>query len=365
GGINFFEIASEAQSDSKSERFVSSHAYMRPAGWTLYVITPASKARTLTYTVILFTALGLAVLALIVGLVWYRRKKLIENIDAQQRVQQELELRVEQRTQDLQSANQNLKLEVQERTQAEQRLRQTQRELVQAGKLAALGKMAASLSHEINQPLAAIRAYAGNANTFIERGNIKQAGENIGHIETMADRMGGLIGHLKNFARKPKEAVGEVDLNAVLIAVETIMSPEMKNKNATLLLNMSDSPIPVRGGLVRLQQVFVNLINNGLDAMSGQDAPHIEVNVEHTDDNQVLVTVRDFGDGIDAALAEKIFDPFFTTKEVNEGLGLGLSISYNIIQDCDGELSCANHPEKGAIFTIRLESAMSQQLAAE
>ena len=302
---------------------------------------------------------------LIVGLILYRRAKLIENIETQQHVQQELELRVEQRTQDLKSANENLKLEVQERTHAEQRLRQTQRELVQAGKLAALGKMAASLSHEINQPLAAIRAYAGNANTFIERGNVKQAGENLGHIETMADRMSGLIGHLKNFARKPKEVVGEADLNAVLLAVETIMSPELKNNNATLAFSSGTKPVLVRGGLVRLQQVFVNLINNALNAMSDQDAPHIEVTIDNDAENHVLVTVRDFGDGIDPALIEKIFDPFFTTKEVNEGLGLGLSISYNNIQDCGGELSCANHPEKGAVFTVKLENAASTQLAAE
>ena len=351
--------------NSAGEVFLSHSVFMPDIGWTLRVITPVAKAQRLAYTVLGFTILGMAVLGLVIGFVLYRRAQLVANIEVQQKAQQELEIRVDQRTQELKTVNQNLKMEVHERAQTEQRLRQTQRELVQAGKLAALGQMAASLSHEINQPLAAIRAYAGNAQTFIERNKIEKANENIGLIATMSDRMGTLVSHLKTFARKPREALEIVDLHAVLAAVDTIVGAHLRERSASLELTIPDEPLYVRGGVVRLQQVFVNLVTNALDAMKDMDRPHIDLSVEAGQDDIIEISVRDIGPGIEADLMEKIFDPFFTTKGVNEGLGLGLSISYNVVQDCGGELVVENHPEGGAVFTVRLERKRQEQMAAE
>jgi two-component system C4-dicarboxylate transport sensor histidine kinase DctB len=123
---------------------------------------------------------------------------------------------MEQRTSDLNTANAQLKLEVAERTATEERFRSTQKGLIQAAKLAALGQMSAALSHEINQPLTAVKAYADNAATFLDRNRVSDARENVTRISKMADRMAALSGHLRNFARRPKDTVGLVDIFLVL-----------------------------------------------------------------------------------------------------------------------------------------------------
>lgn len=359
------EMATSINRNQTSTRYITHQGNMPDAGWVLYVITKTDGSKTFALTVVLLTLLGLTLIGIIAGIIWYRRIQLLTSIELQQGIQHELEERVAERTAALRHANQSLVAEVEERTLAEKRLRETQRELVQAGKLAALGQMAASLSHEINQPLAAIRAYAVNANAFMDVGKIEQANDNIGHIETMAARMGKLIGHLKNFARKPKLTVSVVDLEAVFTAVETIVTSKLNNHNATLSIELGDKPHFVKGGLVRLQQVFVNLISNALDAMQGVDEPKIEVSVKSIQNGMVSIAFRDYGSGVDDEIVDKIFDPFFTTKDVNEGLGLGLSISYNIIQDFGGELEFEEHKDGGMIFTVNLQKGAEEQLVGE
>jgi len=125
-----------------------------------------------------------------------------------------------------------------------------------------------------------------------------------------------------------------------------------------------ESPVYVNGGLVRLQQVFVNLIGNAIDATAHLDEPKIDITMREEGDF-VSIYVRDQGKGVPHSVAEQIFDPFFTTKDVNEGLGLGLSISYNIIQDFGGELEFENHPEQGTTFTVRLQNGANALLAGE
>ncbi|MEM7470862.1 MAG: ATP-binding protein [Pseudomonadota bacterium] len=258
-------------------------------------------------------------------------------------------------------AETNLRLEarVKERTRA---LEQAQQELVQAGKLSALGQMSAGISHELNQPLMAIRSYAENAEEFLKRGKSEIAGDNLGRISDLAHRMGRIIKNLRAFARHETEPLGRVELGTVLEAVLDLLAVRLRDEGVQLHVDAPDAPVFVLGGEVRLQQVLMNLLGNAMDAMEGRNDRALFVSVAAGDPTKVLV--RDTGPGL--AEVEKIFDPFYTTKEVGraEGMGLGLSISYGIVQSFGGIIKGRNHPEGGAEFTIELPIAPVQEKAA-
>lgn len=348
----------EFSQESGGDTFYIQSQYMPEAGWTLQILTDATSVTRQTWQATAITVLLLLLLTMTAGLLIAGRNRQIQRFAEQREAKELLETRVEERTAELQR-------EVGERIQAEKDLRRAQRELVQAGKLAALGQMSASLSHELNQPLAAVKSYAENAVTFIERDRTDDAKENLTRISGMTDRMAQISNSLRNFARKPRERIGTVDLAAVLSEAAQIMSGRVREANATL--NMPDiaDDLIVVGGHVRLQQVIVNLINNALDAMSDQSDPVVEVSVSAAGKNKLALGVRDYGAGISDDIIESIFDPFFTTKGVNEGLGLGLSISFNILRDFGGNLSAENHPNGGAVFKATLIKADQLQKAAE
>lgn len=331
---------------------------MPEAGWTVHVLadTGSARAQSLTAVVLALLALGLAALA--GAIVLQRRARLAERMQMQQSAQLELERRVEERTADLALVNSRLETEVAERRATEQQLRQTQADLIQAGKLAALGQMSAALSHEFNQPLAAVKTYADNAAILIDRERIAEARDNVSRISSLTDRMASISRHLRNFARKPNQKLGPVSLQEVVHDTQEIVGWRLKAADATLSVDLGPTPLTVKAGSVRLQQVLVNIVTNAADAVEGLPDRRIEL-VARRKAGKVTVTVRDHGPGVPKAIAERIFDPFFSTKGVGKGLGLGLSISYNIIKDFGGSLVVLNHPEGGALFTIELDAMRS------
>jgi two-component system C4-dicarboxylate transport sensor histidine kinase DctB len=175
--------------DGVAEEFVTQTALIAAPGWRVSILTPTAPAIAQAWTALGIAVLLVAVGALLAAVALQRRAQLMERIERQRSAQAELEARVHDRTRDLDAANALLREEVEERRATETRLRHTQAELVQAGKLAALGQMSAALSHEFNQPLAAVKAYADNADTFLERGRVAEARDNVGRISAMADRM--------------------------------------------------------------------------------------------------------------------------------------------------------------------------------
>lgn len=261
-----------------------------------------------------------------------------------------LERRVEARTADLRAT--------------ERELRRTQADLVQAGKLAALGQMSAALSHEINQPLAAARNYADNATVLLDRGETGRARQNVSHIISLIDRMSLIGKHLRNVARKPDEPMRDVDLAQTVSAALEIAGPRLTAANAAIELEMPDDLPPVRATAVRLQQVIVNLLSNAADAVEGLEDRRITL-CARLEGPHLTLSLRDRGPGVPSAIAERIFDPFFTTKQVGSGLGLGLSISYNIMKDFSGDLKTGNHPDGGAVFTLLLKPSTQNRRAAE
>ncbi len=266
----------------------------------------------------------------------------------------QLEARVRQRTSELEEVAVNLRREVAERTDAEARLKKAQADLVQAAKLSALGEMSAGISHELNQPLMAIRSFAENAEAFLERGKPDVAAQNLSRISELARRMGRIIRNLRAFSRQESEPLVDVELGAAIEATLEMAAPKARQTGTTIHWGGLPEPVWVRAGEVRLQQVLLNLISNAIDAMEGQEAPVVDLAAQIGD--RITVSVRDHGPGIDDP--EKIFDPFYTTKQVGAaaGLGLGLSISYGLVQSFGGAIKGQNHPEGGAVFSIELDA---------
>ncbi|MGI3165792.1 sensor histidine kinase [Pseudooceanicola sp. 200-1SW] len=250
----------------------------------------------------------------------------------------------------LAQANQLLEHRVEART-AE--LKRAQDELVQAGKLSALGQMSAGLSHELNQPLMAIRQFAENGALFLEKGKPERAAQNLVRIADLAGRMGRIIRNLRAFARQEAEPARRIELGAVLDTALEMTEARIAKEGVTLQVSRPPGPVPARGGEVRLAQVLVNLITNAVDAMAASERRELTVTLEGG--RSPRIRVADTGPGI--ASPEKIFDPFYSTKEVgaSEGMGLGLSISYGLVQSFGGAIRGRNRAEGGAEFTVELE----------
>ncbi len=338
--------------------------YMPEADWTVNVLMDTASVRAQARTTVIAIVLFLCLAGLALAIVLQRRARLAERMRMQTEARNELEHRVEERTADLALVNQRIEEEIAERRLTELELRKTQADLIQAGKLAGLGQMSAALSHELNQPLAAAKTYADSAAMLIDLERVPEARDNVRRISGLIDRMASISRHLRNFARKPNEKLGSVALDAVIADTLEIVSARLKTADADLLIELGKDAALVNAGFVRLQQVLVNIITNAADAVEGLADRRIHVLAERQDD-KIILTIRDHGPGVPAAITERIFDPFYTTKGVGKGLGLGLSISYNIVKDFGGSLSVANHPEGGAVFRIELEAATADREAAE
>ena len=270
-----------------------------------------------------------------------------------------LEHRVQDRTAQLSSANLSLRQEVEDRRVAEVQLTKAQADLVQAGKLSALGQMSAGISHELNQPLMAIQSFAENGQSFMERDRPDMAAKNLGKISELAHRMGRIIRNLRAFARQESEPLGDVDVGRVVDTVLELLGPKIAEAQVDVRWDGADGVI-VRGGDVRLQQVVLNLASNGIDAMELSD-PRVLTIIVAADATRVTLSVRDTGPGITEP--EKIFDPFYSTKAIGaaEGMGLGLSISYGLVQSFGGVIRGRNHDAGGAIFTVELIPAAADK----
>ena len=276
-----------------------------------------------------------------------------------------LETRVEARTQALQVINTQLRREVHERQEAEAALKQAQEDLVQAGKLSALGQMSAGISHELNQPLMAIQQYAENGAAFLEREKPERAAENLTRISSMAERMARIIKNLRAFARNESEPMARVDLVQVINAAVELTTARLETDHVALHWAAPSGPVYAWGDEVRLTQVFVNLINNAADAMMEQDQRAIRIALEWPSQQtgaRLRVHVRDIGPGIKEP--EKMFEPFYSTKAVGsaEGLGLGLSISYGLVQSFGGHIRGCNSSD-GAVFTVELDPWSEEEAA--
>ncbi|WP_409418609.1 ATP-binding protein [Marinomonas sp. RS-M-Aa-14] len=257
---------------------------------------------------------------------------------------------------EVERTNQRLAAEIEERVAAEAQLKATQNELVQAGKLAALGQLGVGITHEINQPLTAIASHLHTAGRHIEKNQLDKAQNSLDKIGQLLTKITRITKHLKAFARVAGTELTPVCLATVIEDAIELMSSQIDEQNSILNYQPSKLSLHVLAEPIRLEQVMVNLISNAVDALSSASVKQLNIAVYELND-RVMVEVSDTGIGIEADKIEQIFDPFFTQKDVGQGLGLGLSISYNIVQDFGGQIKVVSAPEKGSCFTLVLNKA--------
>ncbi|TIW65519.1 MAG: sensor histidine kinase, partial [Mesorhizobium sp.] len=284
-------------------------------------------------------------------LLW-RRQSAQMRIAAEQATRAELERRVVERTEDLSRARDRLQAEITDHRSTEAKLQVVQQELVQANRLAILGQVAAGVAHEINQPVATIRAYADNARVFLGRKQTAPAEENLGAIAALTERIGTITEELKTFARKGRTAAEPVELRGVIEGAVVLLRSRFAGRLDALEITLPPPALKVMGNRVRLEQVLINLFQNALEALNGRDGARVEVSVEERDG--VVLSVSDNGPGIPPAILKSLFTPFNTSKE--KGLGLGLVISKDIVADYGGRIEVASGAE-GTRFTIHLAKA--------
>ncbi len=308
--------------------------------WQLHHVVPLAPVREQAQAV---AAIGTVLSLLILALGLYARE----------RRQKQISRRKAHQAEAVQEMNLRLQEEIAERSRTENVLRETQAELVQAGKLAALGHMAAGIVHELNQPISAIRTHAASGRLLLDRNDTGKVREILSSVTRMTKHMATITAQLKTFAHKTPKLEGEVVLQDCLDGALAMTAPLLTEFGVSVVKEIPDKPLILNGDLARVKQVLVNLIRNAVDAMHDCEQRQLQIHIS-VQNQDVDISLHDSGIGISAQDMEELFTPFFTTKGVGEGMGLGLSISYRIIADLGGTIRAQNLETGGAQFSVRL-----------
>lgn len=293
------------------------------------------------------------------------RRYLIERDAARaalERANEELESKVEARNAELRAINRNLEAEIAERIQAAQQLKSMQEELIRTENLAVIGQLSAGISHELNQPLAALGTLSENAVRFLERGDIETTRFNLDRITHLVARMGILTERLRSFARRSAGDLEDVEIGRSVDNALAILGHRLSREATRVEIAPPPEAVVAQANAVRVEQILVNLIGNAIDATAGADAPQVTVSWEDRE-GLAVVRVADNGVGLGPEMEAKIFEPFFTTKKNGGGLGLGLAISADIAKSFGGALSAANRDGGGAVFTLELPLQTGEEQA--
>ncbi|MEL6913237.1 MAG: ATP-binding protein [Pseudomonadota bacterium] len=306
-------------------------------GWSMTSFTTYASVRQRVNTVLALEIMGFAIL-LAATFYFLNRRTTVR-------------LRFFQRdAAELRQLNQRLQREIAERQKAEKSLEVAEQTLAQSSKLAAMGEMSASVSHELNQPLAAMKTYLAGAKLLLQRKRPEEALSSFQRIDDLITRMGAITRQLKSYARKGSEAFEPIEIKASVSAALEMMEPQLRRQNVRVTKTVPTEAVYLMGDRIRLEQVIINLIRNALDAMQDVPEPSLEILLAAGDD--VLLTVRDNGSGIEDL--EALFEPFYTTKAAGDGVGLGLAISSSIVNDLGGRLTARNAESGGAVFMLTL-----------
>jgi two-component system, NtrC family, C4-dicarboxylate transport sensor histidine kinase DctB len=336
------------------DAYVQGEAVMRTEarvpfrGWRIVTFTAYASVREQVNGVLALEIMGFAIL-LALTFYFLSRRAMNESLGFQR---ESIELR---------QLNARLQREIAEREKVEKSLQVAELTLAQSSKLAALGEMSAAVSHELNQPLAAMKTYLAGARLLLQRKRPDEALSSFQRIDDLIERMGAITRQLKSYARKGVEAFEPVDVRSCISAALSMMEPQLKTRVVKITRALPRQPVMVLADRLRLEQVIINLLRNALDAVRDHAAPQIDIllSVGET----ATLTVRDNGIGI--ADLENLFEPFYTTKKPGEGVGLGLAISSGIVTELGGRLTARNGEGGGAVFEMQLPLIGKDVAAAE
>lgn len=335
GVTNGVELWNSVPDQSPDEPVVVVRRALLTMGLQALLLLDSSGAKALADRAAALTLVTGALIAMSAFALFQHRRQLVDRINAEHELNAELDHRVAMRSAELEK---------------------TQSQLVQAEKLSALGTMSAGISHELNQPVAAIQNFAFMARRLITDKLHHDALSNLEEIERQTERMSRIIRNLRDFARKDEMPRSPVNMADIIRQATAMSEPRLKTERVSLSTDIGSDKLWVLGGKVRLQQVLLNLINNAIDAQSSQKDKQVEISTSRNKDT-VCVRIADNGPGITEP--DRVFEPFYSTKSgaTDDGLGLGLSISYGLVESFGGSLRATNQPSGGALFTLTLPSS--------
>ncbi len=317
-------------------------------GWRMVSYTTYTSVRERVNGILALEVMGFAILLAL--LFWSTSRRTASRLVFFQRESAELR-----------ALNRRLQREIAEREKVEKTLQVAEQTIAQSSKLAALGEMSAAVSHELNQPLAAMKTYLAGARLLLQRDRPEEALSSFQRIDDLLERMGAITRQLKSYARKGTEAFEPVDTRAAVSTALALMEPQLKTRAVNIIRTLPNEPVMIMGDRLRLEQVIINLLRNALDATKMAANPTIEILLVAGD--TVSIQIRDNGDGIENL--DELFEPFYTTKQPGDGVGLGLAISSGIVNDLGGRLTARNAVDGGAIFEVQLPTLEQDVAAAE
>lgn len=321
-------------------------------GWRLVSFTSYDSIRERVNAVLALEIMGFALL-LAFAFYWTSRRALVETA------------LIRRESAELRLLNARLQREIAEREKAQKDLAVVEQSLAQSSKLAALGEMSASVSHELNQPLAAMKTYLAGARLLLQRKRSEEALASFQRIDDLIERMGAITRQLKSYARKGGEAFEPIDVRSCVSGALSMMEPTLRTRTVKITRAVPRLPVMVTADRIRLEQVIINLLRNALDATKDVTAPQIDILL--TTGDMAVLSVRDNGHGLSDL--DNLFEPFYTTKKPGDGVGLGLAISSGIVNDLGGRLTARNAANDGqgggAVFEVHLPLLETKTKAAE
>ncbi|MEL6202765.1 MAG: ATP-binding protein [Pseudomonadota bacterium] len=316
-------------------------------GWTIHTTTARRDIMVDAAGLTMLAAFAFALLLAALTIARQRRRY----AQLQQAQNRDLEAKVTVRTRELRT-------EIEERKRAEENLHQTQAQLIQAAKLAALGKMSATIAHEVSQPLAALQTTLASAKHMANKSDGKPVTEKLDTAINMTGRLNRMLKHLKSFARQGPPRAQVVSLSLSVTAALAVLDPKIRHLGVNISSNVQP-PLRVKADDIQLQQVVVNIVSNAIDAVAPCERREISITAKRINDVAAL-TVRDSGNGFMDVQPRDAFEPFLSTKITGEGLGLGLAITREIVERHNGQIELADHADGGAVVTVSLPAASNE-----
>jgi two-component system C4-dicarboxylate transport sensor histidine kinase DctB len=366
GGSRIVRVVSEPielRSPGSAADFLVHESRVLGTDWRLLVLSELGPTRNTALISAALAALSCGLLLLLAMYFQQRRRSAAQTIAARRSLEQAndvLEHKVALRTEALSDANSQLQAEIAERHRAEEALRVAFADLAHTGKMAALGQMSAGITHELNQPLAALRTLSSNAVVFMKRGDMALAQGNLEMIGRVTQHMGKITAQLRKFARKAPAELHSVVVACVVDDAVFLLSQGSRQRQIPIAQRIVPAELQALCDPNRLEQVLLNLLANALDAVEELADPKVLLVVER-DGDWVSITVHDNGPGISEAVQPRLFEPFQSTKAQGVGLGLGLAISADIVKDLGGSIrACRSAELGGAGFCVLLKATQTE-----